>query len=329
MISVSYRHFISGILLFLCAFSATYAAESIARLQEQDLTLNRNNANTGVNILAIAELTNISINGFKVSELSGLAWDADENTLYAISDNGYVLHLRPEFKNDQLTDVLLLNGFALHDDQNKPLKWKRADSEGLAIKQSNNGIVGDTELLVSFERRPRIIRYNSNGTFISSIELPEQLRDIKNYESENKSLEAITAHVQLGVLVGVESPLKGTEQGMLNIYSMNGNNWKLPAANASEGGLVGMTSLDDGNLLILERAYTGILPKFEIALHRVSIKDNVLSEKIIAKFLPDEELFNDNFEGITYHKNNYFFMISDDNNHPFKRTLLIYFHVPE
>jgi len=262
-----------------------------------------------------------------VSELSGLAWCEDENILYALSDNGYLLHLRPVFNEIELTDILLLDGYALLDEKGKPLKWKKADSEGLSIVNNNNNVIDDTELLISFERIPRIIKYKTNGEFIEEINLPEKLRDISNYRSENKSTEALTHHNELGLLLGNEYPLIDTEYGNLSIYSISGDKWIIPAQNKSHGGLVGMTTLINGDLLILERAYTSIVPQFEITLHRLSIIENKPTREIIITILPEQEIFNDNFEGITRHTGNKFFMVSDDNNHPFKRTLLVYFSV--
>jgi len=35
-----------------------------------------------------------------LSELSGLTWDEDEEILYAVTDRGLLLHLRPVIRND-------------------------------------------------------------------------------------------------------------------------------------------------------------------------------------------------------------------------------------
>jgi len=88
-----------------------------------------------------------------------------------------------------------------------------------------------------------------------------------------------------------------------------------------------MTTFENGDLLILERGYSGLWPTFEVALHRISFNGNNLSKETVALFPSNNGLFDDNFEGITHYRNDYFFMVSDDNNHPFKRTLLIYFKI--
>ena len=327
MISISYRHLIIGMILFFASLSSGFAEESISSIQQYQLRLPGKNNNSGIELISCAVLTNISVNGFKASELSGLAWDKDENILYALSDNGYLLHLRPVIKNSRLIDVLLLNGYALHDDKGIRLKWKLADSEGLAIQQGHNNIHGDSTLLVSFERRPRIIRYTPEGDFIEKINLPARLQDMSNYQNENKSLEAVAIHDELGIIIGTEYPLKGDIKDNMNIYSITGEHWSFPSRGIVNSGLVGMSFLMDRSLLILERNYTGLIPEFNIALHLVSFDGDNITDKIIAEFSPDDNLFDDNFEGITHHENNYFFMISDDNNHPFKRTKLVYFKI--
>ena len=326
------RHFTRFTFLYVIILSSSVhvlAADSIANIKQYNLALNNEISNSSIKLLAIGQLTNISINGFKVSELSGLAWDEDEKILYTLSDNGYLFHLRPAFNKDQLIDVQSLAGFALRDENNKPLGGKYADSEGITIEKNNNGISGDTTLLICFEGNPRVVRYYPNGDYINTLTLPDMLSDTTRYHGKNKSLEAISLHDQYGILVGTEYPLKETEQGMLSIYSIQGNDWHVPAINKDYGALVDMTVLEDGSILLLERAYTWIWPEFDVTLHRVTLSENDITHELIARFAPGNDLFNDNFEGITIYRNNYLFMISDDNNHPLKRTLLIYFCMPD
>jgi len=325
MISISYRPYLIAIIPLFCINTSLYGAESIAQIQHYEPT--QANSNSKISNLSIFKLTNISINGFKASELSGLAWDDDENILYALSDNGHLLHLRPIFEDSKLTDILLLDGYALQDAKGNRLRWKQADSEGLAIQFGDNGIIGDSILLVSFERYPRVIQYKPDGSFLIKLNLPIELQDIANYQSENKSLEAITIHPTFNVLIGTEQPLKNKNLKYHNVFMLSGKNWDISSSLINDSGLSGITTFENGDLLILERGYSGFWPTFEIALHRISLNENNIKEETIALFLSNNGLFDENFEGITQHKNDYFFMVSDDNNHPFKRTLLIYFKV--
>ena len=278
-------------------------------------------------VMAAATLTNITINGFKISELSGLAWDNDENILYALSDNGYVLHLQPVFNNDQLKEIRFIAGYSLLDKNDRPLKYKASDSEGLAAIQSDNHVKGDTQLIVSFERIPRLILYNTRGNLISEITLPDILTDINNYHSENKSLEAVTINEKFGIITGPEFALKNQDSSQINIYSVSGKSWHFPLHDQYHGGLVDMTTMEDGSILALERSYGGLFPSIQISLHRLVLGETYSPGETICNFSGDDDLFNNNFEGITRFRKNTYFMISDDNNHPFNRTILIYFSI--
>ena len=319
--------YLTSISLFLSMSAPLMAEESIAEFIQFDKQIDILKANPELDIHSIVRLTNLSVNNFNASELSGLAWDEDEKLLYALSDKGYILHLRPVFSGQELTDILLLDGFYLKDEKGNRLRWKQADSEGLDILLSNNGKHDDSTLLVCFERIPRVIKFSPNGQFIEEIKLPELIQDINNYQSENRSLEAITSHPGLDIILGLENSLKKEDHNQLNIYSITGQNIKFPSALDAGGGLSGMTVFENNDLLILERGFSGIWPTFEFALHRITIHENDVQNRVVATFPSDNELFNDNFEGITRHTKNNFFMVSDDNNHPLKRTLLVYFEI--
>lgn len=314
-------------LILLCATCTTQADDSIAHIQQQQQDLRHDKF--VIKLRAVATLSNISLNGLKVSELSGLAWDRDEKLLYALSDNGYVLNMRPVFSGHTLQDIRLQSGHRLLDENGKPLKYRQADSEGLAIENGNNGRRGDTRLIVSFERIPRMIRYKPDGTFESRITLPPGLEDVARYRSDNKELEAVTIHPAFGILTGPELPFRDTESGTLNIYSLHGDHWAFPAHNKTNGALVDMIALNDGRIIVLERAYGGLLSGIQTTLHRVMLDGKHIQADQIHTFTPEEGLFDDNFEGITHLDENYFMMVSDDNNHPLKRTLLIYFEIIE
>jgi len=138
-----------------CLFTQQGSAESIAKIEYPTMSIKDDVGNELIHVQAVAELSNITINGSKVSELSDLAWDKDEQLLYALSDNGHLLSFRPVFDNDKFVELLMVNGIALHDGKNKKLRWKNSDSEGLTLINSSNNIQGDTQYIVSFERLTR------------------------------------------------------------------------------------------------------------------------------------------------------------------------------
>jgi hypothetical protein len=313
--------------MLICICPQGTHAESIAKIEYPKLTIKDDIGEELIQVQAVAELSNITINGSKVSELSDLAWDEDEQLLYALSDNGHLLGFKPVFKNEQLNELIMVNGFSLHDDKGKKLRWKNSDSEGLTLINSNNNIQGDTQYIVSFERQPRVIQYNQKGYIEKHLEIPEKLKTISNYRSENKSLESVLIHDQLGLIIGIEYSLKEEDKTQLGFYTLDGRFRSFPAY-FHNGALTSLSAAKNNGLLALERVYGGFFSGFKVALHHLRFTGDQIEDKVIARFLPSEGFFNDNFEGVERHKDDFYFMISDDNNHPAKRTVLIYFKYP-
>ena len=65
--------------------------------------------------LGMLELPDITQNGLRLSQLSGLAWDEDDGVLYAISDIGGLFHLHPEFQKGALVGLKLLKAMPLRE----------------------------------------------------------------------------------------------------------------------------------------------------------------------------------------------------------------------
>jgi len=267
------------------------------------------------------ELANHKINGLKLTELSGLAWDEDEAVLYAISDKGYLFHLRPSIKQNTLIALTALSAYRLQTKRTK-------DSEGLAILNGDNGVAGDTELVISFEGKPQIARFTPEGKRLGDYTLPSVLQNIKKYYEPNKALEAVTVHPRLGILTAPEWPLKGQNavdgQHKHKLYALDGKQWTFPAYPAPNSAIVALEALEDGSVLILERAFSSIFQPVIISLRRVWLSGN---HRLIAVFDSSQAWEVDNFEGLTHHRGKYFFMVSDDNENSLQRTLLSYWEL--
>lgn len=300
--------------LIVCLCYAT----SIAKIKHPDLRINET-----VHIKAIAEINNLTVNDLKITELSDLAWDNDEEILYAISDKGHLFSFNPVFNNGNLNDLILLSATSLYDEQGKKLIYKNSDSEGLTLLNANNHTKGDTQYIISFERQPRVVQYNTNGLIEKHITIPTELSDISNYRSANKTLESVLLHEHYGLLIGVERSLIKEPESRLFLYTQDGHPMSFPAYFAN-GALTAMTAINDHSLLAVERSYsffTGV----RTALHRLDIENNRIKSTIVVRSSPAHKLFNHNFEGLEKHQDDHYFMINDDNNLPLNRTLLIYF----
>ncbi len=276
--------------------------------------------------LGMLDVSDAKVNGLRLSQLSGLAWDEDDGVLYALSDKGALFHLRPQFRDGRLAGLELLKAVPLRGADGKPLKGKRADSEGLDILNGHNGRNGDAELVVSFERLPRIARFRPDGTPLGDYPLSAPLNDRKHYRSDNKMLESVCVDGKLGVLTMPEKPLVNEREGINRIYRIDGRSWEVPLLGKllpSE-----IECLGDGRVLMLERD-VGVLERV-VALRIATLTgagDTVASVETIAVLDSLEGYRLDNFEGLARHKDNRFFMVSDNNDLFVQRTLLLYFEI--
>lgn len=281
----------------------------------------------GIRVLGALQLpTRLLENGIRFGGLSGLAWDDDDQRLYVISDRGVVFGLRPVFRDEKLVDVALLSVNALIDPLGqKPVKWRRSDSEGLDILNGRNGRKGDAELVISFEGDPRIARYRPDGRFIAEAALAKSLRDTKNYRY-NRMLESVCVHPREGILTAPEVPMVGQEDKRL--YRADGRSWRIPPGH---GDIVALECLANGDVLLLERDFQKLSLVWQITLRRLRLPagtapDSLLNSQTVVEF-DGAEYSIDNFEGLAHHRGNRFFMVSDDNNVFVQHTLLVYFEL--
>ena len=108
---------LSGGLLLLAAGDAFAQATPIAM---HDNPMQAMGADR-IRLLGALDLAPLSAKDADIAELSGLGWDTDEQVLYAVSDRGKLLHLRPTLSAGRLLDVTLIAKFALLDKAGKPL----------------------------------------------------------------------------------------------------------------------------------------------------------------------------------------------------------------
>jgi hypothetical protein len=278
-----------------------------------------------VRVRGMLELPTLDVGKFRFAELSALAWDDDDGVLYALSDKGMLFHLQPAFTNGNLSGVTLLKSVVLADPKRgKPLRSWLADSEGMDILNGRNGRAGDAELLVSFEHTPRIFRYRPDGTALAALALPPALADANDYRGANRMLEAVCHDPALGVLTTPEFPLDDDIAGSTRIFSLSGKTWRYPVT--GEFRITAIECLGDGRLLVLERDFN--VTRSAVSLRLVTLPPTptpeLLAPTTVVTLNASDGYQIDNFEGLTRHKGNTFFIVSDDNDLFVQRTLLLY-----
>jgi len=290
-----------------------------------------------INILSSIGLRFTDNVGNKVSELSGIVWDADEAILYAVSDEGMLYHFSVDIKRDEsnknevIKTVRLIKSYALLARDGSRLTGKWRDSEGLSSINDRNGKKKDTELIVSFENKPRIAKYSVDGKFLAEVRLPPKLWREKNYRSKNKALESVSLHDEYGVLTAAEYPLKMNDKKMQTLYSSAGKEWHFKASSAENSAITGLEVLQNGHVLVLERAWSGIKNALVISLSEIDLDhcggETQCSVKRIAILSSEDGWLLDNFEGLAHYKNDRYFMVSDDNENTFQSTVLTLFQI--
>lgn len=273
----------------------------------------------------LLELPPVTVDGQRLAGLSGLAWDDDEELLYALSDLGALFVLRPVVRDGMLVDAVALRAHPLlRPDGERRLRHWQADSEGLDIVHGRNGRRGDAELIVSFEGDPpRISRYRPDGRFVRDEPLPPALRDPRAYAGTNKSLEAVCRHPQAGILTVPERPLRTDPPGHTRLHALSGRSWSIPRL---DGGVVAIECLANGELLLLERDFSPARLRTAITLHRLRLPTGAEPATLerLARLDTRDGLRLDNFEGLAHHRGQRFFLVSDDNDVFVQRTLLMY-----
>lgn len=277
----------------------------------------------GITLLDQKILLFKEIGGLKFSEISDLAYDLREKQLYLVSDEGKLFVFDASFSN-KIETLHPLSSVTLVKNNGKKFKKWRKDSEGLAL--DNKG-----HLYASFEGRPKIGRFDQKGRMVKQYTLPKKLRNPKNYRSRNKSLEALTWHPRHGLLTATEWPLKHKNKKEQTIYALDGKEWSFKAEAESKSAVVAMEVMDDGNLLVMERSFTGLMNPLVITLKKIYLnrckKKQVCQSELLLKMNTHQGWNIDNFEGVAKVGKHRYVIVSDDNDNFFQKTLLVYFEV--
>ncbi len=314
-------------LLALVALSGTPAARAWQALPYRlHQGLVAGDLHMGVRLLGALQLPRTQVDGIELVEISALAYDADADLLYLLSDQGALFHSRVHAGEDGLLDLELVSAHALRDAAGSPLRGRAADSEGMSGLDTDNGRVDDARLLLSFEREARVAEYRPDGRLIREHKLPRGL-DPRRFASINRGPEAITSDPDGRYFVAAERPLRGDDPDRLAIFASDGRRWSYRLANGRSA-LVAMEWLDADRLMVLERDFDRLLYRLVTRLRIASGlagDDAELTVRDLAHFDNREGWRVDNFEGLTRWLGERFLIVSDDNDNILQRTLLLMF----
>jgi hypothetical protein len=260
-----------------------------------------------INILDSKEL---KFKDSDVKEISAIVSKKDK--LYAIGDKGFLYHFNIKIKNKKIDKLTLKKVIRLKNKKLKKLKKINRDSEGLAF-------MGD-DLLISFEKKPRVELFSKDGIKIKSRKISKELRDIRNYQSENKALEALAYSKKYGIITAPELPLKGKDENYHILYGKD-RLWKIKFS----GSITSLEFIDKNEIMILQRKFNKFIFQRVITISKLNLKTGTY--QVLAVFDTRKGWKIDNFEGIAKIGKNKFLMISDDNGSFFQKTLLVLFEI--
>ncbi len=259
--------------------------------------------------------------GYNFSEISALAYNSKTNILYMVSDKGSMFKFKANFTKDNFSLTPLSATYFKRKNGKRLRSWKR-DTEGIALDRAGH-------IFVSREGKPKITQFREDGRKIKNLKLPKALLKAK-LRSRNKSLESLTFHPKYGLLTALELPPKKQDIHYQTIYSLNGKEWHFFTENYKKNGVTDIETTDDGNLLVLERSYSGYFGKFVVTLKKVYInncKRKICPSKVLLSIDSAKGWIVENFEGLVRVGKNRYLMVSDDNDSFFQTTMLIYFEI--
>jgi len=253
--------------------------------------------------------------------ISDLDYDAKNHKLYMIGDRGYFYVFDANFDTRRIKKLKYQKAYHIRTTKNNII---HPDIEGLTHDSKGN-------LILSFERTPDVEIVSKQGKLIKKLTLPKKLRDKSIYKSSNSMFEGVAYHPKYGVLLAVERPINHQANTKQTIYSLKGKEWHFKAESYPNSSVTALEVMDDGNIILIERAYNGLSNPFYITLKKVYLnqcnKKSECKSEVLATFSSAEGWGYNNFEGLAKVGKNRYVMVSDNNGRSFLPTNLTYFRV--
>lgn len=290
-------------------FSLLFCTFLSAEIYDYNIQPSSQNRDSFMSI-KILDTKELKFSSSDVKEISALAYK--NKTLYALGDKGYLYSFGIKIKDNKIKKVSLKKVFKLKNSKSKRLKKDKRDSEGLCFMDEN--------LLISFEKEPRIELFSKNGKKIKSKKIHKDLKDIRNYKGKNKALESVAYNKKYGLLTAPESPLKSSNKKLHTLYGEN-NKWNFPVS----GKITALEFMKKNEIMILQRYFNNLTRQRIITISKLNLKNS--KYKVLARLDSKKGWNIDNFEGLTKINEKRYLIVSDDNDSIFQKTLLVLFEV--
>lgn len=295
-------------LIIAVAFVLALASAAVYRAEAEDSVGAEKEVGSSL-ILSRTEIPAVTVDGAPISQLSALAWDEDEQLLYALSDRGVLFHFRVRVVGNVVKEVESVRAIPLVAGGVTDAGGRGIDTEDMALSNHANGIKGDSELFVVTEREPRFLRIRPSGTVLQVMPVPPPLDMPENFQKLNQGLESLVLHPIHGLVTAPETPLIGAPAQRHTLYAKEGA-WMFERYSA-DARLKAMALLDDGDLLVLERSRVPDSKLMTASLRQVSLQACAPGHVCPAEvklILPEDR---SNFEGLAHFRGRQFFLVND------------------
>jgi len=265
------------------------------------------------------------IDGMRLSELSGLAWDGQTRQLYAISDRGVLFELALSRNGSDLTSVQPLNAWPVRPDEGR--QAKHPDIEALTLVRSPSVATG-RELWMVVEDTARVIRMSPEGRVLGHLEPPASLLTLAGQSSQNRFVESLAWHPDQGLWLAAERPTP-TPEGL--VWQIHGPDRVLsvPIDHAQPIRLKAMDWDGQGRLILLERLGDSERPSNR--LRQVDFDrcrtGMVCSASTLLVIQPKDGA--DNFEGMTWLGDGQLLLVSDNQGRAARPSVFLLVRLPE
>ncbi len=266
--------------------------------------------------------------------LSGLDFSSDGETLYAISDTGHWFAALPQEEDGRLVGLTDTRMAPVLNSGGAPLSGKRwSDAEGFRIVRRN----GHDAALVSFEQ-VNDLRLFDGTDFVRapsrSVAVPASVKTV----DPNRGLEALavapTAGALGGAIVLIAEHTLDRHQNHRGWIVGGPRNGTFSLVRSGDYDVTDAAFLPGGDLLVLERSLE-IPFGLAMRIRRIAGAELVPGATVDGDVLIEADLRDqiDNMEGMAIRTNDAgettIALVSDDNNSPLQRTLLLYFALAE
>ena len=261
---------------------------------------------------------------------SGLIVSRDGGSVLAVSDAGHWLRADLVYNDGRLTAIGTAHILALRDVGGRALHGKRTgDAEAIA-RLPGTDFYGD--LLVSFERDHRVLRYRheAGGRIVAEgpVIVPEQLADAPS----NKGIEALLVLADGRTLLITERMRDGDGNLIGWLLRQGEAAQPIRVARKNNFDVTDLAQLPDGDLLLLERRFT-LIGGAAMRLRRIAYNKLGQPGPLDGETLLTLTARNgiDNMEGLDVRQTEagetLLYLMSDDNFNSAQKTLLLMFRL--